>query len=38
MEENLMNNVFFQFCKKYWSEIVAFGDALYAWIKSLFVD
>ena len=33
-----MNNVFFQFCKKYWSEIVDFGDALYKWFKSLFTE
>ncbi len=31
-----MNNVFFQFCRKYWDEIVKFGDALYAWFKGLF--
>ncbi len=33
-----MNNVFFQFCKKYWTEIVEFTDALYAWVKGLFVS
>ncbi len=34
----MKSNVFFEFCKKYWSEIVAFGDAFYAWFKSLFTE
>lgn len=32
----MKSNVFFDFCKRYWSEIVAFGDAFYAWFKGLF--
>ena len=34
----MKSNVFFEFCKKYWSEIFAFGDAFYAWFKSLFTE
>ena len=30
-----MDNVFFDFLKKNWDEIVKFFDKLYAWVKDL---
>lgn len=34
----MKSNVFFDFCKKYWTEIVEFADAFYAWFKGLFTE
>lgn len=31
-----MNNEFFQFVETYWDDIVAFFDALIAFVKSIF--